>query len=328
MSLITTHDAALFDLDGVIYLGPNAIDGVPEVLHTLRQGGTKVGFVTNNAARTPQVVAEHLQHLGIEANDADIVNSTMATLRMLGEELPAGATVLPVGSSALEAQLRQAGYTVVTQRSDRPDAVVQGYDPDLDWRRLEMGAFAIQDGARWFVTNPDMTRPTHEGIVPGCGAQVQAIQACVDVQPDIAGKPYPPLLVETVERLGAKRPIFVGDRIDTDILGANNVGMVSLFVFTGAHGKHDLIAAQAGERPTHIGYDISALLEEPRSVERRENEWVCRQQRVAVEGGHAKLLTTPLDIEAQLDALWVLLQLAWSDDADVFDAANTLQGVR
>ena len=328
MSLISAHDAALFDLDGVIYLGPNAIDDVPEVLGALRQEGTKVGFVTNNAARTPHVVAEHLQDLGIEAHDTDVVNSTMATLRMLSEELHAGAKVLPVGSSALEDQLRHAGYTVVTERGDRPDAVVQGYDPDLDWRRLEMGAFAIQDGARWFVTNPDMTRPTHEGIVPGCGAQVQAIQACVDVQPGIAGKPYPPLLVETVERLGAERPIFVGDRIDTDILGANNVGMTSLFVFTGAHGKHELLAAQAGERPTHIGYDVSALLEDPRNVERRDLEWVCNAQRVAVKDGHAVLLTTPSGIQAQLDALWALLQLAWEHGIDVVDAANSLQDVR
>lgn len=328
MSVIDAHDAALFDLDGVIYLGPDAIDGVPEVLHTLRQCSTKVGFVTNNAARTPQVVAQHLQDLGIEAGEADVVNSTMATLRMLGEELQAGAKVLPVGSSALADQLRHAGYTVVTERNDCPDAVVQGYDPDLDWRRLEMGAFAIQDGARWFVTNPDMTRPTHEGIVPGCGAQVQAIQACVDVQPSVAGKPYPPLLIETVERLGAERPIFVGDRIDTDILGANKVGMASLFVFTGAHGKHDLLTAQAGERPTHIGYDVSALLEEPRNVEHRDLEWVCNAQRVAVKDGHAVLLSAPSGVEAQLDALWVLLQLAWEHGIDVVDATTSLQDVR
>lgn len=328
MSVIDAHDAALFDLDGVIYLGPDAIDGVPEVLHTLRQCSTKVGFVTNNAARTPQVVAQHLQDLGIEAGEADVVNSTMATLRMLAEELEPGAKVLPVGSAALEDQLRQAGYTVVTERSDRPDAVVQGYDPELDWRRLELGAFAIQDGARWFVTNPDMTRPTHEGIVPGCGAQVQAIQACVDVQPGIAGKPYPPLLVETVERLGAERPIFVGDRLDTDIRGAHNVGMASLFVFTGAHGKHDLLAAKDGERPTHIGYDVSALLDEPRRVQNDGPEWVCNEQRVAIDGGRARLLTTPSGTQAQLDALWALLHVAWRESVDAAEAVDSLQDVR
>lgn len=328
MTLIDSYDAALFDLDGVIYLGPNAIEGVPEALRELRSKGTRVGFVTNNAARTPATVAKHLQELSIEAEAKDVVNSTMATLRMLSEQLPAGANVLAVGSAALADQLRDAGYTVVERRSPRPDAVVQGYDPELDWRTLELGALAIQDGAQWFVTNPDMTRPTHEGIVPGCGAQVQAIQACVRIEPGIAGKPYPPLLVETVERLGAARPIFVGDRLDTDIRGANNVGMPSLLVFTGAHGKHDLLHAPAKDRPTYIGSDVSALLTEPRTADSRGAEWICRGQRAVEDAGRGRLLTSPVGKEAQLDALWALLQLAWTTGIDVAQAVEELDEVR
>ena len=328
MSLIDAHDAALFDLDGVIYLGPNAIEGVPEALRELRSTGTRVGFVTNNAARTPETVAKHLVELGIEAQASDVVNSTMATLRMLSQHLPEGASVLSVGSAALADQLRDAGYSVVYERFPRPDAVVQGYDPDLDWRTLELGALAIQDGAQWFVTNPDMTRPTHEGIVPGCGAQVQAIQACVRVEPGIAGKPYPPLLVETAERLGAAKPIFVGDRLDTDIRGANNVGMPSLLVFTGAHGKHELLQAAAEDRPTHIGTDVSALLAEPRIAERRDAAWVCRGQCAVDDAGHGRLLTIPTGQEAQLDALWALLQLAWDKGVDITEAVEELDEVR
>lgn len=323
--LADQYDAALFDLDGVVYLGPVAIPGVADSLHTLRERGVRIGFVTNNAARTPGTVAEHLQELGIEAVESDVVNSTMATLHMLADELPDGARVLPVGTGALREQLAGAGYTVVDSKDDLPVAVVQGYDPEIDWALLEEGAFAIQSGADWFVTNPDMTRPTERGLVPGCGTQLAVIQACVTISPKIAGKPYPPLLQETVRRLGAQRPIFVGDRLDTDVLGANNVSMDSLFVFTGAHGKRDLVDAEAGYRPSAIGYDLAALLEPPRVAHRVDDGVRCGDQRVVLSDGAGRLATTPNTRDEQLDALWALLRLRWDEGADVDEAVDTLE---
>lgn len=322
------YDAALFDLDGVIYLGPHAIPGVPESLSALRSAGVHVGFVTNNAARTPATVAEHLTELGIEAAVEDVVNSTMATIHMLAEELPAGAKVLPVGTSALAEQLSAAGYSIVHSKDEAPDAVVQGYDPRIDWALLEEGAFAVQQGARWFATNPDMTRPTERGLVPGCGTQIQVIGACVRSQPEIAGKPYPPLLEETVRRLSAEKPIFVGDRLDTDVLGANNVAMDSLFVFTGAHGKLDLRDADEAHRPTAIGYDVAALLEPQRVATLEDGVAVCGEQRVVVEGQRAKLETEAVGREAQLDALWAALQLRWADNVDIDDLLDSLDEVQ
>lgn len=321
------YDAALFDLDGVVYLGPHAVPGVPEAIHELRGLGVRVGFVTNNAARTPATVAAHLVELGIEASEPDVVNSTMATLHMLSEQLPEGARVLAVGTEALAEQLAADGYTVVTSKDDRPVAVVQGYNPRIDWRLLEEGAFAIQAGADWFVTNPDLTRPTDRGLVPGAGTQLAVIQACVTITPKIAGKPYPPLLEETVRRLGSERPIFVGDRLDTDILGANNVGMDSLLVFTGAHGKRDLADAERDYRPTAIGYDVSALLQ-PARVARREGDTVlCGTQRATLAGTTAHLDTIPTNRDEQLDALWALLQLRWHDGAGLGGALDQLTEV-
>lgn len=328
MILAKHYDAALFDLDGVIYLGPYAIPGVPETVHELRELGVRVGFVTNNAARTPATVAKHLTDLGIEAGEADVVNSTMATLRMLSEQLPEGAKVLPVGTSALAEQLEGDGYTVVKSKDDGPIAVVQGYDPHIDWQLLEEGAFAIQGGADWFVTNPDLTRPSERGIVPGCGTQLQVIQACVRVTPKIAGKPHPPLLNETVRRLGSERPLFVGDRLDTDVLGANNVGMDSLFVFTGAHGKLDLADAEPGYRPTFIGYDVATLLEAPRVATREGDVAVVGAQRVARDGERAVLETEPQGREEQLDALWAMLQLRWNDDVEISHLLDDLGEVQ
>ncbi len=327
-ALIDGYDAALFDLDGVIYLGPHAIEGVPEALQSLREGGANVGFVTNNAARTPATVAAHLVELGITATEADVVNSTQATLRMLAADLPAGARVLVVGTDALTRQLGDAGFTPVHTLDQAPIAVVQGYHPDIDWKLLELGAMAIQGGAAWYATNPDMTRPTERGILPGCGAQVAVVRACVGVDPKVAGKPFRPLLDETVLRLGARRPVFVGDRIDTDIMGANAVGMDSLFVFTGAHGKADLAEAPAIGRPTHIAWDVAGLLRPAREVTVSGGRATVGAQVVEARDGAVALLTEPKDREAQLDALWAALQLVWAEHVSASDVLDVLHLIR
>lgn len=327
-ALAANYDAALFDLDGVIYLGPHAVEGIPEALEELRSRGTHLGFVTNNAARTPATVADHLTALGIRAGADDVVNSTQATLRMLGGDLAAGSRILAVGSDALREQLRGAGYVVVSSHTQSPDAVVQGYDPKLSWPLVEEACLAVQFGTPWYATNPDMTRPTDRGIVPGLGSQIAIVRACVDVDPHIAGKPFRPLLDETVLRIGSERPIFVGDRTDTDILGANNVGMDSLFVFTGAHGKADLASAAPEFRPTWIGYDASALLEPPRAAEFTGQRFVCGYQEVDFHDNAAWLSTRPVTRDEQLDALWAALQATWRFNVDISAVLNSLDQLR
>lgn len=316
-ALVESYDAALFDLDGVIYLGPHAIDGVPVALTEIRARGARLGYVTNNAARTPAQVAAHLRELGIDAEAADVVNSTQATVTMLQGRLPAGARVIAVGTAALVEQLAEGGFQPVSSLDERPVAVVQGYHPQLPWPLLETGIMAIHRGAQWFATNPDQTRPTERGILPGCGAQVDLIASCVGFRPEMAGKPYRPLLDETVRRLEATSPIFVGDRVDTDIIGAGNVGMDSLFVFTGAHGKQDLLEAPPVGRPTHIGQDISALLAPPRPLETIEGGYRVREAQVRLRDGGVHATAVPSDLEGQLDLLWAALHAAWFQGTDV-----------
>lgn len=164
--------------------------------------------------------------------------------------------------------------------------------------------------------------------MPGLGSQLQVVGNCVDVQPRIAGKPYRPLLDETVLRLSAKNPIFVGDRTDTDILGANNVGMDSLFVFTGAHGKADLAEAAPEYRPTHIGYDATALLEPPREAEFASQRYRCGYQEVDFGDGVGYLSTRPVTRDEQLDALWAALQARWRFDVDISNVLNSLDTLR
>ena len=323
--LIDAYDAAFFDLDGVIYLGPLAVAGSTAALAELQARGKAVMFVTNNAARAASVVIDQLTSLGFHADADNVLTSAQVAVTHIARELPAGAKVLVSGSASLAELIEQAGLRPVTRAADEPVAVVQGYDPEMTWPRLDEAALAIQAGARWYATNDDASRPTERGLVPGAGGAIAVVALTVGGQPTIFGKPFRPMLAEAIRRTGASRPIFVGDRIDTDIVGAANAGIDSLLVFTGAHGKTDLVAAGPGERPTHIGADVRALLEPGRPVERTPGVATCRGQQARVQSGGVELTTQPTGVEAQLDALWAITQLVWDDPT--LDSTDVLAGL-
>ena len=323
---IDAYDAAMFDLDGVVYLGPRAVEGSPESLGELRRLGVKVGFVTNNAGRSADVVVDHLNVLGIECHRADVVTSPQAIAQLMRRELPEGAKVQVCGAQALTDEIAAAGFNVVTDFREEPAAVVQGYDPDLSWPSLDNACFAIQRGARWFGTNTDINRPTDLGLVPGAGAQIEALRTAVGDTPiTVAGKPYPPLLQETINRMQARRPVFVGDRLDTDIEGAHNVGIDSFMVFTGAHGKTDLVNAIPQQHPTAIGWNLRGLLAPRREASWHDDEVLCRGARAYVYGGVVRLDGPLITVDEQLDALWAIVQLTWRDGS--LDAADALDAL-
>lgn len=312
-ALIDGFDAALFDLDGVIYLGPEPVPAAPATIAALRAGGVKVGFVTNNAARSTTTVAEILQGMRIDVSPADVVSSAQAITDLAAAQLPAGAKVLIVGTDALAQEARIRGLEPVAGADDEPAAVIQGYHPQMPWSLLVEAGIAVQHGARWYGANPDMTRPTDRGLVPGIGVQLAAVGATVNVEPVIAGKPHRPLLDATVARLGCTSPIFVGDRLDTDVLGANGAGMGSLFVLSGAHGKDDLLDAGPQSRPQFIANDVSGLLAEPRRAVIDGDRALCRAGEAVVRDGIARISSPVVsDLDAQLDCLAALLALVWS----------------
>lgn len=312
--LVDAYDAAFFDLDGVIYLGPVAVEGAVTAMASLVAGGTRVMYVTNNAARSSQAVVDHLRQLGFSADESIVLTSAQVAARAIAEALPAGAAVLVAGSDNLVDLIRGAGLTPVASADENPVAVVQGYHPQLTWPMLDEACLAIQRGAVWYATNDDTSRPTDRGIVPGLGAMIAAISLAIGGSPAaIFGKPFRPMLAEAVRRTGAQHPIFVGDRIDTDIVGANRAAMDSLLVFSGAHGKADLLAAGPGERPTHIGADLGALLEPPRRLLPTATGVACSDQRVEVQGREAVIVGQPATVKQQLDALWALAALSWGD---------------
>jgi glycerol 3-phosphatase-2 len=258
--LAELFDVALLDLDGVVYIGPDAVPGAPQALAEARQRGMRLAFVTNNAARPPAAVAEHLTRLGIEAAAEEVTTSSQAAAHFLADRFPPGSAVLVVGTVGLHEALAERGLRSVSSADERPVAIVQGYSPTLGWADLAEGAVAIGQGALWVATNADPTVPSPRGPLPGNGSLVAALRHATGAVPVVTGKPDPTMHRESVERSGARRPVVVGDRLDTDIEGANAVGCPSLLVLSGVTKPADLLAASALERPNFLGRDLGALL--------------------------------------------------------------------
>ncbi len=257
--LVHVHDAAMLDLDGVVYVGPHAVPGAAAAIASARALGMTIAYVTNNAAREPGVVAEHLTSLGVPAAALDVVTSSQAAAAMLRERFGAGARVFHAGGPGVVAALVERGLRPVGP-DEEAVAVVTGYGPEVPWRRIMQAAMAVRSGLPWIATNTDSTIPTAEGIGPGHGALVRLISEFSGVSPDVAGKPARPLLDEAVRRLGALRPLMVGDRLDTDVEGAHNADVASMLVLTGVTGLEDLAAAPPPLRPSYIASDLRGLL--------------------------------------------------------------------
>jgi len=266
--LAAGYDAAFLDLDGVVYVGPDPVPSAPASIESARSGGLRVMFVTNNASRTPDAIARHLTEIGVPAAAGDVVTSAQAVGRMLVELVPSGSDVLVVGGPGLWAEVSAAGMHPVEffNEASPPHAVVQGYTADMGYPRLAEAALAVRAGAVWIASNVDSTMPSPRGLLPGNGALVAAVRVATGREPTVAGKPFPPLHREAVRRSGARNPLVVGDRLDTDIQGAVATGTDSLLVLSGVTDLAGLAAATADTRPTYLGADISALLEPAPSV--------------------------------------------------------------
>ncbi|MEU8586431.1 HAD-IIA family hydrolase [Streptomyces sp. NPDC048664] len=258
--LSEAYDTALLDLDGVVYAGGRAIPHAMESLGTAREQGMHLAYVTNNALRTPDAVAAHLTELGTATEASDVITSAQAVARLIGEQVPAGSRVLVVGGEGLRVALRERGLVPVESADDEPAAVVQGYGgPELAWGRFAEASYAIARGVPWFASNTDLTIPSGRGIAPGNGAAVEVVRIATGAEPQVAGKPQPPMHRETILRTGAERPLVVGDRLDTDIEGAFNGGVDSLLVLTGVTDGAQLLAAPPHHRPSYVDADLRGL---------------------------------------------------------------------
>jgi glycerol 3-phosphatase-2 len=305
-------DVVLADLDGVVYAGAGALPYAVESLNRARDGRV-LAYITNNASRTDASVAGHLSELGLATAPRDVVTSPQAAMRLLAEKIEPGATVLVVGGDGLVVEVEKAGFVVTRSADDDPAAVVQGFAPEVGWLQLAEAAFALktpeeEGGIPWVATNTDWTIPQSRGVAPGNGTLVSAVHTAVGRLATVAGKPEAPIFHEAVARFGARHPLFLGDRLDTDILGANRAGIESALVLTGIDRPKHVLAAPEGSRPTYILGDLRELHEPYPEVHVKDGIAKVRDARVAIDGADIRILSAgdrPIDlVRAGAAAIW------------------------
>lgn len=317
--LAQAYDLALVDLDGVAYMGHEPIVYASFGLGGARDMGMELVFVTNNASREPQDVADQLTGLDIPTRADEVMTAAQACARSLADHIAPGAKVLVVGGAGLITAVTEAGYQVVKSADDNPAAVAQGFHPSLGWADLAEAAYAVTNGAVHVASNLDKSLPTARGFAPGNGSLVLAVQCATGVEPFSAGKPSPNMYRMAVANTTATNPLVIGDRLDTDLAGARSGGYPGLHVLTGVNSARDDILAPAIMRPNFIGADLRSLLEPHEQPVHKDGWWTCGQAAVRVEGTSLEISTRTftdglanLDLGQELDIVRAACNAAWT----------------
>lgn len=252
----------IFDMDGVLYRGAEALPGVRELLDALVLRERAFMLATNNSMSTPEAYETKLAAMGIEVPAAAVLTSALATRDYLLRTLPDGSGIYVIGMPALREQLF-AGTTFhpVQYAEEQPEAVVIGLDLGFTYDKLKAGHEALQRGAKFIATNSDSTLPTETGLVPGAGSIVAALATASGLTPVVIGKPETPMLEMAMARMGTlpHETVMIGDRLDTDVLAGARAGTQTVLVLTGVSTRDDLVTAEA--LPDVIVTDLPSLVE-------------------------------------------------------------------
>lgn len=311
----TAFDALLFDLDGTVWLEGQAL---PDAVEAINSAESPVAYITNNASRGPEVVADMLTTMGVPTQPEQVLTSAQAAIGLAAEVLSPGDAVYVVGADSFKQLVIDAGYTLAESSDDNPKAVLHGHNPETGWKQLSEAAIAIQKGAIYVASNVDATLPTPRGFCVGNGSMVAAVTNATGVVPRSAGKPEPAMFHQAATQLNAKAPLGIGDRLDTDIAGGVAAGCATLHVLTGVSKHHALVRAASHERPTYIAETLAALGDDPASYlpQAQGGFTACRRgEDIVLSGGlDADAASEGSDTPATL-ALRTVLAVAWDSEA-------------
>lgn len=309
------YDTLLADLDGVVYEGKHAIRDAVASITKIQADGIAIGYVTNNSSRKPETITEQLSGFGISASPDAIISSALTGAELLSTLIPKGSKVLVVGGEGLRSRIEEFGFVVVDSADDAPAGVIQGFSPDVAWKHLAEAAFAIQRGAKWVATNSDWTLPQDRGLAPGNGTLVSAVHTAVGQLPVVAGKPEPAIFHTAIKHFGSNSALFVGDRIDTDIVGANRAGIDSALVLTGVSTRKELLGIDAKGRPTFVIETLADLLEPYPAPKAIKRGFECLGVEVEMLGN--KVVVTHGDPKS-IGALRAACAVIWSSDQPIY----------
>lgn len=266
MDSLQSLRAFIIDMDGVLWQGDQPMPGLIEFFQTLRQRQLRFILATNNASQTPDQYIAKLAKMGVTVSRDEILTSAQAAALYLKQSLngnrqhaPNGARVFAIGEDGVRQALTENGFTLCDLYEVNAQFVVCGMDRGLSWDKLATATLNIHAGARFIGTNPDTTLPTERGITHGNGAILAALQTATGVAPVIIGKPEPLMYQQAMARLQTDpaTTAAIGDRLETDILGAVRAGIRSVFVLSGVSNRQQLIGLDY--QPTWVMQDIAEV---------------------------------------------------------------------
>lgn len=258
--------AFIIDMDGVLWEGDRPMPGLVEFFHTLRDHTIKFVLATNNASKTPEQYVAKLTGMGVTVARDEILTSAQAAALYLRQQSANGAKVFAIGEDGVRQALAEQGFALTDLYEVDAQFVVCGMDRGLSWDKLATATLNIRAGAKFIGTNPDITLPTERGITHGNGAVLAAIQTATGVAPTIMGKPEPIMYQLAIARLGADlaSTAAIGDRLETDILGAVRAGIRSVLVLSGVSSREQLTGFDY--QPTWVMPDIAEVTQALRAV--------------------------------------------------------------
>ncbi|NPV55297.1 MAG: HAD-IIA family hydrolase [Anaerolineae bacterium] len=251
--------AVLLDFDGTLWRGRAPTPGAADFLDLLQQHDIAYRVATNSAVKPASVYSQALQSAGLPVDEDHMITVSVATAAYLRTRLPEGARVYVVGQEGLHQALTEAGFVILPDASQPVDAVVVGGDLTLTYEKLKHATLLIHQGALFIGTNPDVVYPIAEGLAPECGANLAFLTATTGVQPEVVGKPQPHLFQMSLQRLGVPpaQAVMIGDRLETDIHGAQQAGLRAILVSTGVDNADSVV--RKGIAPDLVVTDLGEL---------------------------------------------------------------------
>jgi glycerol-1-phosphatase len=257
--LLARYDNVVLDLDGCVWVGGACTRGAPEAISELRSGAKRLAFVTNDATRSPEDYVRKLWSLGVQASLEEVVTVGAAIQHLLAQRPPAGAFV--IGAPAIFRHVSEAGHRIVngTEPEAEADIVVVAAHEDFSYRELRTATQAALQGAEIFAAGKDRTFPTEDGMSPGSGAVLAALEYATRRTAEVLGKPDPRIFETALDRLGEGRTLVVGDRLDSDLAGASAAGLDAAIVLTGVTPADEARSA-SDPAPVAVAQDLHELV--------------------------------------------------------------------
>ncbi len=248
----------IIDMDGVLWRESEPIGDLPTIFSRMSHLNLNFILASNNATKTIDQLKQKLKSFGVEINPKQVINSAFATAMYLSKKHPQGGPVFIIGEEGLIRCLAEFNFYHDEQNVL---AVVVALDRNLTYQKLKQASLLIMSGIPWIGTNPDRTFPTSEGLIPGAGAIIAALEAATGIQPKIIGKPQPEIYLAALSRLGAtpSETMVIGDRLDTDIVGAQKIGCPTALVLSGVTSQSTASLWQPA--PDIIADDLNSVLD-------------------------------------------------------------------